>query len=91
MQNAIKLVIKSDLNRIYSLHIVDAIEQHNGKYVGLFLYYDNNDVTEAVKNVRHRILFENSVEAIKDKVVEYTGGRGENITFIESTKTPAAV
>jgi hypothetical protein len=30
-------------------------------------------------------LFENSIEAMKDKVIEYANGRGENVTFVESS------
>jgi len=84
MQNAIKLVIRSDSNRIYSLHIMDAVEYQKGHYVGLFLFYDDNSTENAYKNIRHRLLFENSIEAIKDKVIEYASGRGESIMFIES-------
>jgi len=90
MQNALKLIIRSDTNRIYSLHIMNAIEYQKGKYVGLFLYYDDNNINDALKNIRHRLLFENSIEAIKDKVVEYASGRGENIMFIESPNSPIA-
>jgi hypothetical protein len=84
MDQAIKYVIKTDNNRTYSLHIINAIEYQNGKYVGLFLYQDvDNYATERGEGLRHRLLFENSIDAIKDKVLEYTSGRGENIVFVE--------
>jgi len=87
MENAIKYVIKTDGNRTYSLHIINAVEYHKSKYVGVFLYHDDeNYEPERGESLRHRLLFENSIDAIKDKVLEYTSGRGENIMFIENTK-----
>jgi hypothetical protein len=35
-------------------------------------------------NVKHRLLFENSVKAILDKVIEYVNGRGENVMIEEN-------
>ena len=82
MQGSQKFVIKTSSDRTYLLHVVDAEEYHTGKYVGLLLYYDDKAPTEEWQNIRHRILFENSIDAIKDKVVEYANGRGENIVFL---------
>ncbi len=86
MESAIKYIIKTDGNRTYSLYIMDGKEFNRGKYIGLFLFYDEDFFEDSEKlwtNLRHRILFENSVDAIKDKVIEYTEGRFETITFIE--------
>ena len=76
-----KLIVKTDKNRVYALHIMNADEYDPGKVVGLFLYFDDNN---GFSNMRHRLLFENSVDAVKDKVVEYANGRGENIMFVET-------
>ena len=81
MQNAIKFIIKTDSNRTYSLHIINAIEYKPEKYVGLFLFYDDNN---EFQNLKHRLLFENSVDAIKDKVIEYVNGRGETVMIEEN-------
>ena len=87
MENALKFVIKTDSNRTYSLHIINAVEYHKGKYVGVFLYHDDDSYdAERGESLRHRLLFENSIDAIKDKVLEYASGRGESIMFIENTK-----
>lgn len=87
MENAVKFVIKTDNNRTYSLHIINAVEYQNGKYVGLFLYYDDDKYEhERGESLRHRLLFENSIDAIKDKVLEYASGRGEKIMFVENPK-----
>jgi len=81
MQNAQKFLIKTDSDHIYSLHILRASEYVPDKIVGLLLYYDDDN---NFSNMRHRLLFENLVEAVKDKVVEYVNGRGENIVIVES-------
>lgn len=81
MQNAKKFIIKTDNNKIYSLHIINAVEYNPDKYVGLFLFYDDNN---EFQNMKHRLLFENSVDAIKDKVIEYANGRGENVKIVEN-------
>jgi len=81
MQNALKFIIKTDSNKIYSLHIINAVEYVPDKYVGLFLFYDDNN---EFQNMKHRLLFENSVDAIKDKVIEYANGRGENVRIVEN-------
>jgi hypothetical protein len=86
MNNAIKYIIKTDSDRTYSLYIMNPNEYNKGKYVGLFLYYNEDTFEDTEKlwlNLRHRILFENSIEAIKEKVIEYTEGRNENIVFLE--------
>jgi len=86
MQNSIKYIVKTDSNKIYVLHIIAAIEYKTNQYVGLFLYGDEdsekNGKTWTV--LRHRLLFENSIEAIKDKVIEYANGRNEKIMFIDN-------
>ena len=83
MSNSIKYLVKTDSNRTYILHIMDAVEYKSNQYVGLFLFHDeeDNSTPDVWNNLRHRLLFENSVEAIKDKVTEYAHGRNENIVF----------
>jgi hypothetical protein len=81
MLNAQKFLIKTSKNRTYSLHIIDANEYDEGKYVGLFLYYDDES---DFQHLRHRLLFENSIDAIKDKVIEYANGRGEEAILEEN-------
>ncbi|HEY3249750.1 MAG TPA: hypothetical protein VGK25_01400 [Ignavibacteria bacterium] len=85
MQESQKFIIKTDTNNTYLLHIIDTEELHVEKYVGLLLYYDEDAPREGYQYIRHRILFENSVDAMKDKVIEYANGRGENVTFVESS------
>jgi hypothetical protein len=86
MQTSIKYIVKTDSNKTYILHIMDAIEYKRNQFVGLFLYHDEELElgNELWPNLRHRLLFENSVEAIKDKVFEYASGRNEKIMFIDS-------
>ncbi len=83
----LKYLVKSNEDRTYSLYIMEAMEVSKGKYVALFLYYDEDrEVTNAEKlwlRLKHRILYENSVDAIKDKVSEYGSGRNEDFVFLE--------
>jgi hypothetical protein len=92
MKNSIKYLIKTDSNKTYILHIMDAVEYKTNQYVGLFLFHDDDDSSqsEAWQNLRHRLLFESSIEAIKDKVTEYAHGRNENIMFIDNYSGVAA-
>jgi cytochrome c1 len=92
MNHSIKYLIKTDSNKTYILHIMDAVEYKRNQYVGLFLFHDEEIITDADAwpNLRHRLLFESSVEAIKDKVTEYAHGRNENITFIDNYSGAAA-
>jgi hypothetical protein len=86
MGTAVKYIIKTDSNRTYSLYIMDAKEYNKGKFIGLFLFYDEDFFEDSEKmwtNLRHRIFFESSANAIKEKVIEYTEGRFEKIIFIE--------
>lgn len=90
--NIIKYIIKTDSDRTYSLYIMEASEYAKGKYVALFLYYDEDEYENTEKlwmNIRHRIFYENSVEAIKNKVTEYADGRNEKLMFLEIQNTPA--
>lgn len=86
MNNSIKYLVKTDSNKTYILHIMDAVEYRSNQYVGLFLFHDEEagSTPDVWGNLRHRLLFENSIEAIKDKVAEYAHGRNENITFIDN-------
>ena len=84
----LKYIIHTGKTKIYSLYIMEAEEYYKGKYIALFLYYDESN---EIKNpetlwthLRHRLLFENSIEAIKQKVIEYGEGRGEEYTFEET-------
>lgn len=84
--NIIKYIINTDANRIYSLYIMEASEYQKGRYVALFLYYDDDYFEDTEKlwlNLRHRIFYESSVEAIKNKVIEYAEGRNEKLFFNE--------
>jgi malate/lactate dehydrogenase len=84
--NIIKYVINTDNNKIYSLYVMEANEYQKGKFIGLFIYYDENGVETKEKlwmNLRHRILYENSVEAVKNKVIEYADGKNEKLSFLE--------
>jgi hypothetical protein len=92
MKNSIKYLIKTDSNKTYILHIMDAVEYKTNQYVGLFLFHDDDEgsQSEAWQNLRHRLLFESSIEAIKDKVTEYAHGRNENIMFIDNYSGAAA-
>ena len=85
--NSIKYIIKTGDDRTYILYVMETKEYKKGSYIGLFLYYDENNVMNTAEklwmNLRHRILFENSLDAIKEKVREYGSGRNENYTFIE--------
>jgi hypothetical protein len=90
--NIIKYIVKTDNGKTYSLYIMEADEYKKGRYVSLFLYYDDNnyDETESLwLNLRHRILYESSVEAIKNKVIEYADGRNEKLIFFEVQNIPA--
>ena len=90
--NIIKYIIKTDNDRTYSLYIMEASEYAKGKYVALFLYYDDDKYENTEKlwmNIRHRIFYENSVESIKNKVTEYADGRNEKLMFFEIQNTPA--
>jgi len=60
--------------------------EDSSKYVGLFLFYDDDRISsheELWKRLRHRLLFENSIEAVKEKIKEYASGRNETIVFLE--------
>lgn len=96
MQQTIKYLIKTDTDKTYSLYIMEAAEYHKGRFIGLFLYYDEDEFSDAERlwlNLRHRLLFENSIEAIKEKVIEYTDGRGERVYFlqIEESSSPPKI
>jgi hypothetical protein len=91
MQNSIKYLVKTDTNKTYILHIMDAVEFRENQYVGLFLFDDVNGKEPGEwHNLRHRLLFESSVNAIIDKVTEYAHGRNENVTFIDNFSGAAA-
>ncbi|MFI5144603.1 MAG: hypothetical protein ACHQJ4_03325 [Ignavibacteria bacterium] len=86
INNTIKYIIKTDNDKTYSLYIMEASEYIKGKYIALFLYYDDDDFDNTEKlwlNIRHRILFENSIEAIKSKIIEYADGRNEKLMFLQ--------
>lgn len=86
INNTLKYIIKTDNDRTYILYIMEVNELQKGKCIGLFLYYDEDDFENTEKlwlNIRHRILFENSIEAIKSKVIEYADGRNEKLIFLE--------
>ncbi|MCX7878381.1 MAG: hypothetical protein N2510_07055 [Ignavibacteria bacterium] len=82
MLNSIKYIVKTDNEKIYVLHIFECSEYQEKKYIGLFLYYDDEEINGVWQHLRHRVLFENSVEDIKDKVIEYTEGRNEHVVFL---------
>jgi hypothetical protein len=86
-KDTLKYIIKTDNDRTYSLYIMEASEYLKGKYIGLFLYYDNGQeigtAEELWSKLRHRLLFENSIEAVKAKVMEYGDGRNEKYIFLE--------
>jgi hypothetical protein len=91
LNNMIKYVINTDNNKIYSLYIMEANEYQNGRFIGLFLYYDENGFESKEKlwmNIKHRILYENSIEAVKNKVIEYAEGKNEKLSFFEFQNTP---
>jgi hypothetical protein len=86
INNTIKYIIKTDNDKTYSLYIMEASEYIKGKYIALFLYYDDDDFDNTEKlwlNIRHRILFENSIEAIISKITEYADGRNEKLMFLQ--------
>jgi hypothetical protein len=56
-QTAKKYLIKTSSNKVYALHIINAIEYEQNKYVGLFLFYDDS---HDFQHLKHRLLFENS-------------------------------
>jgi hypothetical protein len=89
MKNSIKYIVKTDGGRTYILHILEASEYKSNQYVGLFLYHDEDSLNDVWPHLRHRLLFENSVEAIKNKVTEYAEGRNEIIIFLEDYRTAA--
>ena len=83
----LKYLIKTNEDRTYSLYIMEAEEYNRGKYVALFLYYDENGAFNSPEKLwlrlKHRILYENTVDAVKDKVSEYGSGRNEKFIFLE--------
>jgi len=83
----LKYIIKTNDNKTYSLYIMEAQEFQQGRYVAIFLYYDEDgDLNSPEKlwlRVKHRILYENSIEAIKDKVIELGSGRNEKFIFLQ--------
>jgi hypothetical protein len=85
MQYSVKYVVRTDGGKTYILHIMDAAEFNSHYYVGMFLYHDEEVSPDSVDLpvMRHRVLFERSVNAILDKVIEYTSGRNEKIEFLE--------
>lgn len=86
INNTIKYIIKTDNDKTYSLYIMEASEYIKGKYIALFLFYDDDDFDNTEKlwlNLKHRILFENSIEAIKSKIIEYADGRNEKLVFLQ--------
>jgi len=86
INNTLKYIIKTDNDKTYILYIMEVNEFQKGKCIGLFLYYDEDDFENTEKlwlNIRHRILYENSIEAIKSKVIEYADGRNEKLIFLE--------
>jgi len=92
-KNIIKYIVKTDNDKTYSLYIMEANEYQKGKYVSLFLYYDENDIDDTEKlwlNLRHRILYESSIEEIKNKIIEYGDGRNEKLFFLEIQNTPVS-
>jgi len=92
--NTIKYVIKTDNDRTYSLYIIDAEEYRKGKYVGIFLFYDDDDFANTEQlwlNLKHRILYENSINDIKTKVIEYADGRNEKLIFLEVRENEMAL
>ncbi len=92
INHTLKYIIKTDNDKTYSLYIMEASEYYKGKYIAIFLYYDDDDFDNTEKlwlNLRHRILFENSVEAIKLKIIEYAGGRNEKLIFLQVQENPA--
>lgn len=96
INNTLKYIIKTDNDKTYLLYIMEVNEYLKGKYIGLFLYYDEDDFESTEKlwlNVRHRILYENSIDAIKSKVIEYADGRNEKLIFLEIQEStfPSAV
>ncbi len=89
--HTIKYLIQTDSNRTYSLYIMEATEYRKGRYVALFLYYDDDyfeDTEKLWMNLRHRIFYENSIDAIMNKVIEYTEGRNEKLIFHEFLSAP---
>lgn len=48
MQNSIKYIIKTGSKRTYILHIMDAVEFQSKKYIGLFLYHDEENTENNV-------------------------------------------
>lgn len=81
-----KYILKTDSDKTYSLYIMEAKEYQRGKYIALFLYYDDDEFDNTEKlwlNLRHRILFENSIDAVKAKIIEYASGRNEKLIFLE--------
>ncbi len=81
-----KYILKTDGDKTYSLYIMEAKEYQKGKYIGLFLYYDDDEFENTEKlwlNLRHRILYENSIDAVKAKIIEYASGRNEKLIFLE--------
>lgn len=92
MQNSTKYIVKTDGGKTYILHVMNAAEFNAHYYVGVFLYHDEDYLPDKVELpvMRHRLLFEKSVNAIKDKVLEYTSGRNEKIVFLEGSDGLAA-
>jgi hypothetical protein len=89
MENSYKFIIKTDTQKVYVLHVFESSEFEPRKYIGLFLYHDDHTNEGVWHHLRHRILYENSIDAIKDKVIEYTEGRNEHITFLQDFQNVA--
>jgi hypothetical protein len=94
MDSTLKYIIKTDKDRTFSLYIMEAKEYSKGNFIGLFLFYDEDNHFDSAERMwlklRHRILFENSVELIKEKVTEYGFGRNEKYIFLEVQEPTAA-
>ena len=84
--HTLKYVIHTDTGRTYSLYIMEASEYKKDRYIALFLFYDDDKFENTEKlwqNLRHRIFYENSVDAVMNKVIEYAEGRNEKLFFHE--------
>jgi hypothetical protein len=85
--NSRKYIIDSGDDKTYILYIMETKEYQKGSFIGLFLYYDEDKAISSPEKLwlklRHRVLFENSIDAILEKVREYGYGRNENYTFTE--------
>lgn len=83
----LKYIIKTNDDKTYSLYIMEAEEFQRGRYIAIFLYYDEDSELNSPEKlwlrVKHRILYENSIDAIKEKIIELGSGRNEKFIFLE--------